>query len=86
MEANDYSWNEDYEAFLPLCDCCGKEVLPHDVFFEVEGDLLCFDCAKKYYDPEWNDPEDNWYDLKKVKTICAEWFLKFKMDKGGWTY
>lgn len=32
-----------------VCDCCGEELYEGDRVFEIEGDILCQDCAFDNY-------------------------------------
>lgn len=32
-----------------VCDCCGEELFEGDRVFEIDGDILCQDCAFDNY-------------------------------------
>lgn len=35
--------------YVYVCDCCGEELFEGDRVFEIDGDILCQDCAFDNY-------------------------------------
>ena len=43
-----------YEAKLPQCDKCGKHI-QDEIFFDIEGEILCEDCVIDLYGKSTQD-------------------------------
>lgn len=32
-----------------ICDCCGKQLEVGELYYDIDGDILCEDCMKDNY-------------------------------------
>lgn len=45
----DYDYESSSEEETKVCECCGREIHHGNVYYLINGEILCTDCMKEEY-------------------------------------